>query len=122
MAELRESGARSRGLTVRISEQPGSGRPIQPEGASTPLDEVRPTMLENLAVSSVRPDYRRQLEMDTQDSEEDFFFPGAGDTLVGAPELFPALVEGMSAHPDPSPASGEARRSHLDPAAAAEPI
>ncbi len=38
MARLRESGTRSRGLTVRISEQPEPGRPIQPEGASTPLD------------------------------------------------------------------------------------
>jgi hypothetical protein len=74
---LREGGTRSRGLTVRITEQPGHGRPIQPEGASTPLDEVRPTMLEALAASSVRPDYRRQLEMDTQDSAEDFFFRGS---------------------------------------------
>jgi hypothetical protein len=73
----REGGTRSRGLTVRITEQPGHGRPIQPEGASTPLDEVRPTMLEALAASSVCPDYRRQLEMDTQDSEEDFFFHGS---------------------------------------------
>jgi hypothetical protein len=77
MAGQRESGTRPRGLTVRISEQPESGRPIQPEGASTPLEEVRPSLLENLAVSSVRPDYRRQLEMDTQDSEEDFFFRGS---------------------------------------------
>jgi hypothetical protein len=77
MAGQREGGTRSRGLTVRISEQPESGRPIQPEGASTPLEEVRPSMLENLAVSSVRPEYRRQLEMDTQDSEEDFFFRGS---------------------------------------------
>jgi hypothetical protein len=77
VAGLREGGTRSRGLTVRITEQPGHGRPIQPEGASTPLDEVRPTMLETLAASSVRPDYRRQLEMDTQDSEEDFFFRGS---------------------------------------------
>ncbi len=74
MAGQQESGTRPRGLTVRISEQPEPGRPIQPEGASTPLEEVRPSMLENLAVSSVCPDYRRQLEMDTQDSEEDFFF------------------------------------------------
>ena len=59
---------------MRISEERESGRPIQPEGASTPLEDVRPSMLENLAVSSVRPDCRRQLEMDTQDSEEDFFF------------------------------------------------
>jgi hypothetical protein len=40
-AGLRKGGTRSRGLTVRITEQPGHGRPIQPEGASTPLDEVR---------------------------------------------------------------------------------
>ncbi len=85
MAGQRESGTRPRGLTVRISERPESGRPILPEGASTPLEEVRPLMLENLVVSSVRPDYWRQLEMDTQDSEEDFFFywsmryPNRGD-------------------------------------------
>ncbi len=76
-AGLSEGGTRSRGLTMRISEQQERDRPIQPEGASTPLDEVRPTMLEILAASSVRPDYRRQLEMDTQDSEEDFFFRGS---------------------------------------------
>ncbi len=76
-AGLREGGTRSRGLTVRISEQQERDRPPQPEGASTPLEEVRPTMLDNLAASSVRPDYRRQLEMDTQDSEEDFFFRGS---------------------------------------------
>jgi hypothetical protein len=76
-AGLREGGTRSRGLTVRISEQQERDRPIQPEGASTPLEEVRPTMLDNLAASSIRPDYRRQLEMDTQDSEEDFFFRGS---------------------------------------------
>ncbi len=64
-------------MMVRISEQQEHDRPIQPEGASTPLDEVRPTMLDNLAASSVRPDYRRQLEMDTQDSEEDFLFRGS---------------------------------------------
>ncbi len=75
MVGQRESGTRPRGL--RISKRPESGRPIPPEGASTPLEEVRPLMLENLAVSSVRPDYRRQLEMDTQDSEEDFFFRGS---------------------------------------------
>ncbi len=68
-------------------------------------------MLENLAVSSVRPDYRRQLEMDTQDSEEDFLFRGSRSTPVRAPELFPALVEGMSARQDLSPALGEAQRS-----------
>jgi hypothetical protein len=34
-AGLREGGTRSRGLTVRITEQPGHGRPIQPEAAST---------------------------------------------------------------------------------------
>jgi hypothetical protein len=44
VAGQRESGTRSRGLTVRISEQPESGRPIQPEGASTPLDEGRTSM------------------------------------------------------------------------------
>jgi hypothetical protein len=76
-AGLREGGTRPRGLTVRISEQQERDRPVQPEGASTPLEEVRPTMLDNLAASSVRPDYRRQLEMDTQDSEEDFFFRGS---------------------------------------------
>jgi hypothetical protein len=76
-ASLREGCTRSRGLTVRISERQERDRPIQPEGASTPLDEVRPMMLEILAASSVRPDYRRQLEMDTQDSEEDFFFRGS---------------------------------------------
>ncbi len=76
-AGLREGGTRPRGLTVRISEQQERDRPVQPEGASTPLEEVRPTMLDNLAVSSVRLDYRRQLEMDTQDSKEDFFFRGS---------------------------------------------
>jgi hypothetical protein len=73
-AGLREGSTRSRGLTVRISEQQERGRPVQPEEVSTPLEEVRPTMLDNLAASSIRLDYRRQLEMDTQDSEEDFFF------------------------------------------------
>jgi hypothetical protein len=68
-AGLRESGTRPRGLTVRISKRQEHGRPIQPEGASTPLDEIRPAMLEALAASSVRPDYRRQLKMVTQDSE-----------------------------------------------------
>jgi hypothetical protein len=34
-------------------------------------------MLETLAASSFCLDYRRQLEMDTQDSEEDFFFRGS---------------------------------------------
>jgi hypothetical protein len=76
-ARLHEGGTRSHGLTVRIKEQPERGRPVQPEGASTPLDEARPTMLEVLAASSVRPDYRRQLEMDTQDSEKDFLFRGS---------------------------------------------
>ncbi len=74
MAGQRETGTRPRGLTVRISERRESNRPIQPEGASTPLEDVRPSVLETLAVSSVRPDCRRQLEMDTQDSEEDLFF------------------------------------------------
>jgi hypothetical protein len=73
-ARLRESGIRPRGLTVRIAEQPERGRPVQPEGASTPLDEARPTLLEVLAASSVRPDYRRQLYMNTQDSKEDSLF------------------------------------------------
>ncbi len=77
MVGPRDGGTRSRGLTVRISERPESYGPIPPEGASTPLEEVKPSMLENLAVSSVRPDYRRQLEMDTQDSEEDFLFRGS---------------------------------------------
>jgi hypothetical protein len=36
---------------------------------------------------------------------------GAGGTPIGAPELFPALVEGMSARQDLSPALGEAQRS-----------
>jgi hypothetical protein len=34
-------------------------------------------MLDSLAASSIQLDYRRQLEMDTQDSEEDFFFRGS---------------------------------------------
>ncbi len=76
-AGLREGGTRPCGLTVRISEQQERDRPVQQEGASTPLEEVRPTMLDNLAASSVRLDYRRQLEMDTQNSEEDFFFRGS---------------------------------------------
>jgi hypothetical protein len=70
----RAGGTRPRGLTVRISEQQERERPVQPEGANTPLEEVRPTMLDSLAASSVHLDYRRQLEMDTQDSVEDFFF------------------------------------------------
>ncbi len=73
----RGGGTRPRGLTVRISEQQERARPVQPEGASTPLEEVRPTMLDSLAASSIHLDYRRQLEMDTQDSEEDFFFSGS---------------------------------------------
>jgi hypothetical protein len=72
-----ENGARARRLTVRITEQPEHGRQTLLEGASTPLDEARPTMLEVLAASSVRPDYRRQLELDTQDSEEDSLFRGS---------------------------------------------
>jgi hypothetical protein len=76
-ADPRGGGTRPRGLTVRISEQQERERPVQPEGASTPLEEVRPTMLDSLAASSVHLDYRRQLEMDTQDSEEDFFFRGS---------------------------------------------
>ncbi len=39
---------------------------------------------------------------------------GAEGTPGGAPELFPALVDGMSARQDPSPALGEAQRN-LDP-------
>jgi hypothetical protein len=62
---------------VRISEPQERERPVQPGGASTPLEEVRPTMLDSLAASSIQLDYRRQLEMDTQDSEEDFFFRGS---------------------------------------------
>jgi hypothetical protein len=90
----RESGTRSRGLTVRISEQPESGGLIPPEGASTRLEEVRPSMLENLAVSSVRPDYRRQLEMDTQDSEEDFFFRGSRRYPNRGAEAFSSVSRG----------------------------
>jgi hypothetical protein len=54
-ARLREGDTQSRGLTVRIADQPEPGRPVQPEGTSTPLDEARPTQLEILAASSVRP-------------------------------------------------------------------
>ncbi len=53
MAGQRESGTRSRGLTARISEQPESGRPIQPEGASTPLDEVRPVNIDDIGVMNL---------------------------------------------------------------------
>ena len=76
-AGQRGGGTRPRGLAVRISEPQERERPVQPEGASTPLEEVRPTMLDSLAASSIQLDYRRQLEMDTQDSEEDFFFRGS---------------------------------------------
>jgi hypothetical protein len=77
MTRLREIGTRPRGLTVRIAEQSEGGRPAQPEEASTSLDDRGPTLLKVLVASSVRPDYRRQLEMDTQDSEEDFLFGGS---------------------------------------------
>jgi hypothetical protein len=62
---------------VRISEQQERERPVQPEGASTTLEEVMPTMLDSLAASSIHLDYRRQLDMDTPDSEEDFIFRGS---------------------------------------------
>ncbi len=73
----RGSGTRPRGLAVRISEPQECERPVQPGGASTLMEEVRPTMLDSLAASSIQLDYRRQLEMGTQDSEEDFFFRGS---------------------------------------------
>ncbi len=48
-AGLHVGGTRPRGLTVRISEQQEREKPVQPEGASTPLEEVRPMMLDSLA-------------------------------------------------------------------------
>jgi hypothetical protein len=104
VAGLREGGTRSLGLTVRISEQQERDMPIQPEGASTPLDEVRPTMLDNLAASSIRPDYRR-----ISSSAE------AGGTPAGVPELSLALSREQNTHPESSRAPIGTRSSHRDP-------
>ncbi len=72
-------------------------------------------MLDNLAASSIRPDYRRQLEMDTQDSEEDFFFRGSRRYPSRGAGAFSSAGQG-SEHPFGVFSSAtETRNSHQDP-------
>jgi hypothetical protein len=50
------------------------GRALQPAGASTPLGGSSGELPCTYSGSSARVDYRRRLEMNTQDSDEDVLF------------------------------------------------
>jgi hypothetical protein len=82
-------------------------------------------MLDNLAASSIRLDYRRQLEMDTQDSEEDFFFRGSrrypsrgagGFSSAGQGTERPSRVfSGADRNAEQTPRPPPQQRSHPKP-------
>jgi hypothetical protein len=59
------------GVPARLQR---GGRALQPAGASTPLGGSSGELPRTYSGSSARVDYRRQLEMNTQDSDEDVLF------------------------------------------------
>ncbi len=114
-AGLREGATRSRGLTVRISEEQERDRPLQPEGASTPLEEVRPTMLDNWQ----HPQFARTTEGSSRwtprTARRISSSAEAGGTPAGMPELSPALAREQNTHPESSRTPTGTRSSHRDP-------
>jgi hypothetical protein len=59
------------GAPARLQRE---GRALLPAGASTPLGGSSEDLPRTYSGSSTRADYRRRLEMNTQDSDEDALF------------------------------------------------